>query len=83
MGDGLKYETTKFFPINPPQICRDPEEKFTSSEVSTFSILTFLFSLNQPMKQFKPTKLDWPAKQRDQCNKRRKTIDLLFKFQTF
>jgi len=32
MGDGLKYETTKFFPINPPQICRDPEEKFTSSE---------------------------------------------------
>jgi hypothetical protein len=34
VGDGLKHEAKRFFPLNPPKICEDPIERFTSTEVS-------------------------------------------------
>ena len=32
VGNGLKHENTLFYPISPPQIMQDPEEKKTAAE---------------------------------------------------
>lgn len=32
VGNGLKHESTLFYPINPPKICADPVEKPTAAE---------------------------------------------------
>ena len=32
VGNGLKHENTLFYPINPPQIQQDPEERATAAE---------------------------------------------------
>lgn len=34
VGDGQKHETHRYFPVNPPVVCADPEEPRTSPEVS-------------------------------------------------
>lgn len=38
VGDGLKHEAQRFFPIMAPSIQEDPVERFTSPEVSLFPI---------------------------------------------
>jgi hypothetical protein len=39
VGDGLKHEAATYFPVNPPVMCEDPDERGCEEEVSHFKLL--------------------------------------------
>lgn len=40
MGDGMKHEDVTYFPVLPPPIQEDPEEKTVHEEVSIINLLS-------------------------------------------